>query len=167
MARCIMGCEGGEYCEFCPAVTESVVGRGVKRPSPLLSAVEASAIQSPDLVKSVERDVSGGVVSIEYASGLCVSFDGVPFALEDSPCGWSSLDDAGECADLRALDGSLAVDAGTMASDAVHEFAESIETDVRYAVKQLRRADTGLDAVSRALDALERVLGAITGATCE
>lgn len=91
--------------------------------------------------------------------------------------------DGGKCAvcghdqdaaeELRRLDGSLGLDAEAGAADAVHEFAESIETDVRYALGQIRgfrREDgmrTAMDRISRALDALESVEERIAAVTCE
>lgn len=83
-------------------------------------------------------------------------------------CGYDQ--DAAE--ELRRLDGSLGLDAEAGAADAVHEFAESIETDVRYAMTQLLGGLSGSssadsDRMQRALDALERVEGRIAGVTCE
>lgn len=70
--------------------------------------------------------------------------------------------------DLAALDGSLAADAEALASGAVREFAERVETDVAYALLQLRRGiHMGLvpsrDCMSRAIDALERIEGRCAG----
>lgn len=116
-------------------------------------------------VKRPSLDDNRGVCGVCGADvfGECICGDVLPIAEEMG----------GSREELRVLDASLSLDAVACAEGAVHEFAESIETDVRYALGQLRGVRgagseyRGADRVSRALDALERVEGRITAATCE
>ena len=72
---------------------------------------------------------------------------------------------------LSDIYADLAADADRLDSEAdpVHELAERVEIDARYALKQLRSSlgAGGLltmgDYVSRAIDALERVVGVCEG----
>lgn len=95
--------------------------------------------------------------------------DDLPFGEEDDESSCAGVFRGRDLSpeDLLRLDGSLGLDAAQAAESAVREFGESIEIDLRYAVRQLRRADHGLDCVRRALDALERVEAVITAATCD
>lgn len=145
MSRCIMRHGSAGYCEHCPgdAINVSRPAQAVGSHSGKRDPALAGALRGWESLDDVAEDDDG---------------DDLPFAVDVE-------DDSRE--ELRALDASLSLDVVACAEVAVQDFAESIETDVRYAIGQLRRADRGLDAVSRALNALERVEEWIAGVTCE
>lgn len=148
MAACSMGHGDAGYCEHCPGGSGRGTGTGGN--DKRLTAQELREFPGGLSVLRGEE----GVLAVEYAD-YCLSLDGLLFAEELG-------DDGGSREELRALDASLSLDAAACAGGAVHEFAELIETDVRYALKQLRAGSR-----SRARDALARVLERIAGVTCE
>ena len=85
--------------------------------------------------------------------------------MPDYPRGWASLDD-GAAVDLRALDGSLAVDAGNLALDAASEAISGLRAAVLEAAGVLGvMLDTqrGPATVDGCRQLAARVLGLLYG----